>query len=185
VAAYCKPWGALPRWRFTAKPVGGANPLARAVHKVVLTPLAHLVAVHSAKVGLGVLRLQLSAGFNWARRQPTLDYRLTTKWSDGPRFKRKEVVHLSDGLQLRARWNLDACLPDVEGHLGRDEPWAAPYDVDYGSLNFEISQVDAVVDLIGWPALFRRTSGAPLLRLGGGPAAAPPPPPRGAANNNN
>ena len=44
------------------------------------------------KPQLSVFRLQFVLGYNWARRAPSLDYRLTTKWGDGPRIRRKERV---------------------------------------------------------------------------------------------
>lgn len=73
--------------------------------------------------------------------------RITTKWSEGPRIKRKEMFKLSDALQVRCRWNLECHFPDVEGHFGGDEPWSSPYELDYGSMSFEINQVDAVIEL--------------------------------------
>jgi hypothetical protein len=47
---------------------------------------------HTNYTQLSVFRLQFVLGYNWARRAPSLDYRLTTKWGDGPRIRRKERV---------------------------------------------------------------------------------------------
>jgi hypothetical protein len=41
--------------------------------------------------------------------------RISTKWSEGGKIKRKERYQLSDNMQLRCKWNMDLHLPDLEG----------------------------------------------------------------------
>jgi hypothetical protein len=49
--------------------------------------------------------------------------RLTTKWGDGPRIKRKEQLQVSPAFQLRTKWNMEAHFPDLEGcDGGRYQP---------------------------------------------------------------
>lgn len=145
-AAYCKPWDYPPRWRYTIKP-DECHATSKYVRKLLVVPSRCQAALFSSKLALGLFRLQLSAGFDWRKKRPTLDYKITTKWSDGQRIKRKEVLPLSDRTKIRCKWNLDVTLPDMEGHLGHDdEPDAPAVDVDYGGLNFDITQLDACLD---------------------------------------
>ncbi|PNH00373.1 hypothetical protein TSOC_013806 [Tetrabaena socialis] len=75
---------------------------------------------------------------------------LSTKWNDGLRFKRKEYFQPTNHLLLRAKWNLDMQLPDVEGHLGGAEgSLQVPVDVEYGSLDLSVTQLDWICDLDG------------------------------------
>ncbi len=63
-------------------------------HRPYLVDLQCLrqAALFSRKIDAKWLRLQFVLGYNWAKNKTTLDYRITTKWSDGPRLKRKERV---------------------------------------------------------------------------------------------
>mmetsp|Transcript_14552 Transcript_14552/g.42538 ORF Transcript_14552/g.42538 Transcript_14552/m.42538 type:complete len:270 (-) Transcript_14552:423-1232(-) len=144
-----KPWHTRSRLRITVKPDPGDRPpglLAKNVQKLLLVPGHSQVAVFSRKVHMRWLRLQCVAGYNWARQKPTLDYRVTTKWSDGPRMKRKERFDFFDqGLNLRCKWNLEFNLPDMQGHLGEDNLGMDAVDVDWGRMDFDISQLDCVV----------------------------------------
>ncbi len=64
----------------------------RYVSKLLAVPTHGLLCLYSAKIPLGFLRLQFMASLKCHSLQPSLDYRVTTKWSDGPRIKRKERV---------------------------------------------------------------------------------------------
>lgn len=136
------------------------------VRKLLVVPSLSSAMVFTNKVPvLGVLRLQLAAGYNWRRRAPMLEYRLTTKWgadTTGRLMRRKEEYQLSPACLLRAKWHLDAHFPDMEGHLGAAGGGggaggggadggegcggAAAIDVDYGGMHFEVSQLDVVLD---------------------------------------
>jgi len=165
--AVAKPWTHRPRVRFTVKPLEERSALARMVQKVLLVPTHAQVCVFSRKLQLGWLRLQFMAGYNWSRQRPTLDYRVTTKWSDGARFKRKERYSVGDSVLLRAKWNMDLHLPDMEGHLGADDLELDPIDVDFGRLDFEISQVDLVISPFQRRALQERRQRAQQSTLDG------------------
>lgn len=144
-AAYCKPWDTDPRWRFTVKPLGKRHPAGRYMSKFTFTPALSFAAVHSHKLRLGILRLQLVAGFNWDKMRPLIDYRLWTKWDDGPSFKRREKFNIADTGLLRIKWNMDLRFPDMEGHIGRDDPRMKKVAVDVGHLRFDVSQIDWVI----------------------------------------
>lgn len=147
------------------------------VRKLLVVPSLSSAMLFTSKVPLlGVLRLQLAAGYNWRRKAPLLEYRLTTKWGGdapgggGRLVRRKEEYRLSPACLLRAKWHLDAHFPDMEGHLGaaagdgeggseggREGGGggggrgagggpAAAIDVDYGGMHFEVSQLDVVLD---------------------------------------
>ncbi|GFR41325.1 hypothetical protein Agub_g2009 [Astrephomene gubernaculifera] len=123
----------------------------RFVQKVLVLPQQRFAALYSRKLAWGFLRCQFVAGYFWDRRKASLDYRLSTKWNDGLRFKRKEYYQPTNHLLLRAKWNLDMQLPDVEGHLGGGEgSTQVPVDVEYGSLDFSVVQLDWVCDLDGF-----------------------------------
>ncbi|KAF5830162.1 hypothetical protein DUNSADRAFT_14939 [Dunaliella salina] len=124
--------------------------MAGVLQKVLLVPTHSQVCAFSKKLQFGWLRLQFMAGYNWARKMPTLDYRVTTKWSDGGRLKRKERYRVAGSMLLRCKWNMDLHLPDMEGHLGANELDLEPVDIDYGRLDFEISQVDMVLESPLW-----------------------------------
>ncbi|GBF99398.1 hypothetical protein Rsub_12331 [Raphidocelis subcapitata] len=143
-ACYAKPWDRTPRWRFTLKPADKDGPTSRYVRSLLVVPALSTAAVFSSKIRLNIFRLQFVLSYNWARRAPNLEYRLTTKWSDGPRIKRKERFQVSDRCNLSCKWNLDAHLPDMEGHLGGG---GNAMDVDYGSMLFEVSQLDISLDI--------------------------------------
>ncbi|PNW77284.1 hypothetical protein CHLRE_10g429850v5 [Chlamydomonas reinhardtii] len=147
-----KPHQAESRLRLTLKPEhsdAGWRP-GRFVQKVLVLPQQHFAALYSRKLAWGILRCQFVAGYFWDRKRPSLDYRLSTKWNEGLRIKRKEYYQPHNNLLLRAKWNLDMQLPDVEGHLGGVEgSTQVPVDVEYGSLDFSITQLDCVVDLDG------------------------------------
>lgn len=53
-----------------ATPVAGGL-----VQKLLLVPGKHVVALYSRKLSLSIFRLQGVVGFNWQRKQLTLDYR--------------------------------------------------------------------------------------------------------------
>ncbi|KIY94322.1 hypothetical protein MNEG_13640 [Monoraphidium neglectum] len=143
-ACYSKPWGREPRWRFTLKPAAKDAAVGKYVRSLLVIPAMSTAAVFSSKIQLSVFRLQFVASYNWQRRAPSLEYRLTTKWSDGPRIKRKERFQVSDRCHVRCKWNLEAHLPDMEGHVGGG---GNAVDVDYGSLMFDISQLDVCLDI--------------------------------------
>ncbi|KAI8471417.1 MAG: hypothetical protein J3K34DRAFT_417057 [Monoraphidium minutum] len=145
-ACYSKPWDRQPRWRFTLKPSEKDGSVGRYVRSLLVVPALSTAAAFSSKIQLSVFRLQFVVSYNWQRRQPNLEYRLTTKWSDGPRIKRKERFQVSDRCSLRCKWNLDAHLPDMEGHVGGG---GNTVDVDYGSMSFEVSQLDLCLDITG------------------------------------
>ncbi|KAF8067322.1 hypothetical protein HT031_002370 [Scenedesmus sp. PABB004] len=149
-ACYSRPWHAQPRWRFTAKPQPGALRGAdRYVRSLLVVPEQGQAALYSSKIFFSVFRLQFVLGYNWRRGAPSLDYRLTTKWGDGPRLKRKERAQVSDAFQLRAKWNMEAHFPDLEGHLGGPAGGggSTAVDVDYGGVSFEITQLDGVLEI--------------------------------------
>ncbi|KAG2498012.1 hypothetical protein HYH03_004270 [Edaphochlamys debaryana] len=113
-------------------------------------PQQSFAALYSRKLAWGILRCQFVAGYFWDRQRPSFDYRISTKWNDGLRMKRKEYYQPTDKLLLRAKWSLDMELPDVEGHLGGIEnSTQVPVDVEYGRLEFSVVQLDAVWDLDG------------------------------------
>jgi len=136
------------------------------VRKLLVVPSLSSAMIFTNKIPvLGVLRLQLAAGYNWRRAAPMLEYRLTTKWGadatqgTGRLMRRKEEYQLSPACLLRAKWHLDAHFPDMEGHLGAAAGEgggeggeaggggaAAAIDVDYGGMHFEVSQLDVVLD---------------------------------------
>jgi hypothetical protein len=133
------------------------------VRKLLVVPSLSSAMIFTNKVPvLGVLRLQFAAGYNWRRKAPMLEYRLTTKWgadTTGRLVRRKEEYQLSPACLLRAKWHLDAHFPDMEGHLGAAGAGggaegegagggggAAAIDVDYGGMHFEVSQLDVVLD---------------------------------------
>lgn len=89
--------------------------MARYVRSLLVVPALSTAAVFSSKLRLSVFRLQFVASYNWARRAPNLEYRLTTKWSDGARVRRKERFSVSPRCALACKWNLDAHFPDMEG----------------------------------------------------------------------
>ncbi|GLC45727.1 hypothetical protein PLESTB_000505200 [Pleodorina starrii] len=145
-----KPHQASTRLRLTMKPAEADEGLrlGRFVQKLLVMPQQRFAALYSRKLGWGFLRCQFVAGYFWDTRRPSLDYRLSTKWNEGLRFKRKEYYQPVDALLLRARWNLDMQLPDVEGHLGGGEGAVqVPVEVEYGSMDFSITQLDFVIDL--------------------------------------
>ncbi|KXZ56482.1 hypothetical protein GPECTOR_1g431 [Gonium pectorale] len=148
-----KPHQAPSRMRLTLKPTpadSGLRP-GRFVQKVLLLPQQSFAALYSRKLSWGFLRCQFVAGYFWDRHRPSLDYRLSTKWNEGLRFKRKEYYQPTKHLLLRAKWNLDMQLPDVEGHLGGVEgSTQVPLDVEYGSLDFSVVQLDWICDLDGF-----------------------------------
>jgi len=146
-ACYSKPWQIEPRWRFTMKPTSSTGPISKYVRSLLVVPALSSAAIYSNKINFSVFRLQFVLGFNYAKRTPSLDYRLTTKWGDGPRLKRKEKVQVSDSCELRCKWNLEAQLPDMEGHIGGSSAARKAVDVDYGSVHFEVSQLDFVLDM--------------------------------------
>ncbi|WIA33159.1 hypothetical protein OEZ86_006307 [Tetradesmus obliquus] len=147
-ACYSRPWHAQPRWRFTLKPVEHDRHVSKYVRSLLLVPETGQAAVFSSKININVFRLQFVLGYNWKQHTPSLDYRLTTKWGDGPRLKRKERAQVSDAFQLRAKWNMQAHFPDLEGHLGGSgSNGNTAVDVDYGGVSFEISQLDAVLEI--------------------------------------
>eukprot|EP00882_Tetradesmus_deserticola_P005160 GHRQ01005435.1.p1 GENE.GHRQ01005435.1~~GHRQ01005435.1.p1 ORF type:complete len:211 (+),score=89.28 GHRQ01005435.1:235-867(+) len=147
-ACYSKPWQAQPRWRFTMKPVDLDSRTSQYVRSLLLVPETGQAALFSRKININVFRLQFVLGYNWKQRTPSLDYKLTTKWGDGPRLKRKEQVHVSEAFQLRAKWNMQAHLPDLEGHLGGSgSDGNTAVDVDYGGVSFEVSQLDGVLEI--------------------------------------
>eukprot|EP00878_Enallax_costatus_P009408 GHUV01009831.1.p1 GENE.GHUV01009831.1~~GHUV01009831.1.p1 ORF type:complete len:172 (+),score=23.75 GHUV01009831.1:306-821(+) len=111
-ACYSKPWHSQPKWRFTMKPTGSAN---KYVRSLLVIPESGQAALFSRKININVFRLQFVLGFNWKTTTPSLDYKLTTKWGDGPQLKRKECVRVSDSFHIRAKWNLQAHFPDMEG----------------------------------------------------------------------
>jgi len=159
-----------------ASALGALERLASAhVRKILVVPSLHSAMLFTSKVPvLGVLRLQLAAGYNWRRGRPLLEYRLTTKWGGdaggGRLVRRKEEYRLSPACLLRAKWHLDAHFPDMEGHLGAAGEGsegggggsggggggrggrgaggapAAAIDVDYGGMHFEVSQLDVVLN---------------------------------------
>lgn len=143
-ACYSRPWERSPRWRFTMKPTNRESQVSRYVRSLLVVPALSTAAVFSSKIRLSVFRLQFVLSYNWQRKTPNLEYRLTTKWSDGPRIKRKERFQVSDRCELRCKWNLDARFPDMEGHVGGG---GNEVDVDYGSMLFEISQLDLALDI--------------------------------------
>jgi len=53
---------------------------------------------------MNIFRLQFVLSYNWERAAPNLEYRLTTKWSDGPRIKRKERVGARVAVVQAPRW---------------------------------------------------------------------------------
>ena len=112
------------------------------VQKLLVVTTHSQVALFSKKINLKWLRLQFVAGYNWSKNKATLDYRITTKWSEGARIKRKERVDLVPNLLLASvKWNMDFQLPDIEGHLG-NEGNNDPVDVQFGRLDFSIDQID-------------------------------------------
>jgi hypothetical protein len=141
---YARPWERDPRWRLTLKPNDRESGPGRYVRSLLLVPQLSTAAAFSARIPLGVFRLQCVLSYNWARRAPSLEYRLTTKWSDGARIRRKERFVVSDRCAVRAKWNLDAHLPDMEGHVGGG---GNALDVDYGSMAFDVSQIDLCLDI--------------------------------------
>jgi DNA/RNA endonuclease G (NUC1) len=114
-ACYSKPWERAPRWRFTLKPADKSGPVARYVRSLLVVPALSTAAAFSSKIQLSVFRLQFVVSYNWERKAPNLEYRITTKWSDGPRIQRKERFLVSPRCRLSCKWNLDAHLPDMEG----------------------------------------------------------------------
>lgn len=146
-ACYSKPWSAQNRWRFTVKPSKEDSPISRYVRSALVVPELGQVALFSSKINISVFRLQFVLGYNWKQRLPSLDYRLTTKWGDGPRLKRKERVQVSEAFNLRAKWNLEAHFPDLEGHLGAGGNRGTAVDVDYGGVSFEVTQLDGVLEI--------------------------------------
>jgi hypothetical protein len=162
--------GADAAARTKSGPLAALERLASAhVRKLLVVPSLSSAMLFTSKVPvLGVLRLQLAAGYNWRRRAPMLEYRLTTKWgadTTGRLVRRKEEYQLSPACLLRAKWHLDAHFPDMEGHLGAAGVGdgdgggdgasgggagvggtAAALDVDYGGMHFEVSQLDVVLD---------------------------------------
>lgn len=112
------------------------------VQKLLLVTTHSQIALFSKKINMKWLRLQFVAGYNWSKNKASLDYRITTKWSDGARIKRKERVELvPDRLLASAKWNMDFALPDIEGHLGSNGH-NDPVDVQFGRLDFSIDQLD-------------------------------------------
>jgi hypothetical protein len=73
------------------------------VRPAYIPHLVPKVALFSRKLQLGWIRLQGVAGYNWLKQKPTLDYRMTTKWGDGPRLRRKERVRNQSILILDMR----------------------------------------------------------------------------------
>jgi hypothetical protein len=111
------------------------------VQKVLLVTTHSQLALFSKKINMKWLRLQFVAGYNWTKQKATLDYRITTKWSEGARIKRKEGVEIVPNLLLASvKWNMDFALPDIEGHLGNEGN--DPVDVQFGRLEFQIDQID-------------------------------------------
>lgn len=117
------------------------------MRSALLVPELGQAALFSRKLTVSVFRLQFVLGYNWKHNTPSLDYRLTTKWGDGPRLKRKEQAQVSEAFSVRAKWNLEAHFPDLEGHLGAGGSSSTAVDVDYGGASFEITQLDGVLEL--------------------------------------
>eukprot|EP00195_Chlamydomonas_chlamydogama_P009442 CAMPEP_0202891212 /NCGR_PEP_ID=MMETSP1392-20130828/1327_1 /ASSEMBLY_ACC=CAM_ASM_000868 /TAXON_ID=225041 /ORGANISM="Chlamydomonas chlamydogama, Strain SAG 11-48b" /LENGTH=332 /DNA_ID=CAMNT_0049574897 /DNA_START=72 /DNA_END=1070 /DNA_ORIENTATION=+ len=140
-----KPWSRDMRFRLTLKPGPLDNKMSKYMQKMLIIPTHSQVCLFSKKLAWGWLRLQFMAGYQWSKHRPSLDYRISTKWGDTQRLKRKEVYDVGDNLRLRCNWNMFLDLPDVEGHLGADESGLDAVDVDFGRLDFEISQVDVVI----------------------------------------
>jgi hypothetical protein len=92
----------MSRQRMQVKPQSGGR-FSRLLHKVLVVPTHSLACAYSAKIPLWVLRLQLMASYNWTTRTPVLNYRLTTKWSEGARVKHKETVSRWSCAQLGGR----------------------------------------------------------------------------------
>ncbi|KAG2422945.1 hypothetical protein HYH02_015381 [Chlamydomonas schloesseri] len=179
-----KPHQAQSRLRLTLKPEhsdAGWRP-GRFVQKVLVLPQQHFAALYSRKLAWGILRCQFVAGYFWDRQRPSLDYRLSTKWNEGLRIKRKEYYQPHNNLLLRAKWNLDMQLPDVEGHLGGMEgSTQVPVDVEYGSLDFSVTQLDCVVDLDGHKYRSKKGTAA----AGASAAVASPAPGSSGSSSNN
>ncbi|MEW5297198.1 MAG: hypothetical protein WDW38_006022 [Sanguina aurantia] len=159
------PWAFThaPRFRLTAKPVDETSLPGRSIQKLLILPQQTTAALYSKKLGWGILRLQFVAGYNWKLRKCMLDYRVTTKWSDGARVKMKERYSANNNLLLRAKWNLDMDFPDLEGHLGGfGEGAMGAVDLDYGRMELDVTQADMVIDLDGFePATARACAGSP------------------------
>jgi len=141
-----KPWEQKPRIRVTVKPSGKPDEgIRRVVQKLLIIPTHSQVALFSPKIKLGWLRLQGVVSYNWRTKKPSLDYRISTKWNDGPRVGRKERIRIGHNLGINCKWNLVAHFPDMEGHIGIENDNAEVVDVDWGHLYFKIPQVDLVL----------------------------------------
>ncbi|GAX77466.1 hypothetical protein CEUSTIGMA_g4910.t1 [Chlamydomonas eustigma] len=141
-----KPWEQNPRIRITIKPSGKADEgIKRVVQKLLIIPTHSQAALFSSKIQLGWLRLQGVVGYNWRTKKPSLDYRVSTKWNDGPRVGKKERIRIGNNIGINCKWNLVAHFPDMEGHIGIEDDNAEVVDVDWGHLYFKIPQVDLVL----------------------------------------
>ncbi|GIL72467.1 hypothetical protein Vretimale_4175 [Volvox reticuliferus] len=151
--AVSKPHEASTRLRVTLKPDQvdqGWGP-GRFVQKILVMPQQRFTAMYSRKLALGFLRFQFVAGYFWDTRRPSLDYRLTTKWNDGLTFKRKEYIQPTTNLLVRTCWSLDLQLPQAEGHLGGGPgSTQIPVEVEYGSVDFSVTQMDFICDFDGF-----------------------------------
>ncbi|GIL43539.1 hypothetical protein Vafri_1245 [Volvox africanus] len=151
--AVSKPHEASTRLRLTLKPdqvVAGRGP-GKLVQKILVMPQQRFAAMYSPKLALGFLRFQFVAGYFWDTRRPSLDYRLTTKWNDGLTFKRKECIQPTNNLLIRTCWALDLQLPQAEGHLGGGPgSTQIPVEVEYGSVDFSVTQMDFICDFDGF-----------------------------------
>ncbi|EFJ44862.1 hypothetical protein VOLCADRAFT_118601 [Volvox carteri f. nagariensis] len=158
--AVSKPFKASTRVRMMVKPEqvdAGWRP-GRFIQKALVMPQQRFAAVYSRKLALSFLRLQFVVGYFWDTRRPTLDYRFSTKWNEGLRFKRKEFIQPTRNLLIRTCWALDMQLPEAEGHLGGGQgSRQVPVEVEYGSLDISVTQVDFVCDFDGFKKNWKKS----------------------------
>lgn len=159
-AALCREWGETDRfWLLTIKHMRmeGKQPadeskspwgrfLDRSMHKLLVLPNQLQVEFHTRKVPFWVFNVNMVLGYSWSRSQPLLEYRLTTKWSEGPKFRaKKQLSFLNKRLNVKCGLNYSLPCVEASGGIGANNQPRSEEQVSMGFLDVKRLEFEMLV----------------------------------------
>ncbi|BDA47738.1 hypothetical protein COCOBI_10-5890 [Coccomyxa sp. Obi] len=140
--------GYRDRWAFVVKPSDEER--QKWLHKLTLEPAYCIARLSTAKLKVwDILRLQVVAQYDWEYQRPSLQWKVTSKWSRGPgKLGRREKLRSArlPSVELHPHWRVDLHMPEVEGQLGLGNGGEA-VSVDKGHCHITVPKMEMVVSL--------------------------------------
>ncbi|CAL8471801.1 g11343 [Coccomyxa elongata] len=140
--------GYRDRWAFVVKPSDEER--QKWLHKLTLEPAYCIARVSTAKLKVwDILRLQVVAQYDWEYQRPSLQWKVTSKWSrSAGKLGRREKLRSTrlPSVELHPHWRVDLHMPEVEGQLGLGNGGEA-VSVDKGHCHITVPKMEMVVSL--------------------------------------